>query len=192
MFESTPNPKRPMKTNPRDIRTGDLLFFRATGFCGRLVCWMTGSEYCHVGLAYVMDGVPHIVDFREFGYNFALLAEYERDWPGEADVYRVTGLTPKILNRTVAHMIGRNDERYGYLHILKTGLLRMLPTFATSFFVLKECERSAPHCSEAVCNAYRWASGIDLVPGVPDWHTSPADIVNAGMVKPLTPIPQDG
>ena len=171
-----------MTSQPRDIKSGDLLFFRSTGFFGRLVCWMTGSEYCHVGLAHVVNGDVHIVDFREFGYNYALLSEYERDWPGQADVYRVDGLRSGKASLAVFHMIARKGERYGYLHIVKTGLLRMLPTWISSWFVLKECYRSSPHCSEAVCNAYRWVSRIDLAPNMPDWHTSPGDIIAGGKV----------
>ena len=173
-----------MKLN---IQTGDLLFFKPTGFWGRVVCWMTGSEYCHVGLAHIECGRVYVIDFCETGFRCATLSEIEANWPGEADVYRVNEqISFSVLRRVVHQMFWREWQKYGYLHILKTGLLRVLPTWLTSFFILKECERSAPHCSEAVCNAYRWAAGIDLVPGIPDWHTSPGDIVRAGKIEKVS------
>ena len=163
-----------------NIRTGDLLFFRPTGWIGRLICRLTRSEYCHVGIAEIVKGIIYIAEYREFGFRYEMLRCVEKEWGLKADVYRAEWLNSHHAKRVVDYMTS-NPQRYGYWHIIASGLLRLFPVYVGKWLV-HECERHSPHCSEAVCRAMKWATGIDLVPGIPDWHTSPGDVVKAGKV----------
>lgn len=167
--------------NKRDIKPGDLLFFRPTGWVGRLICWITRSNHCHVGLAERVGGDVWIAEYRERGFRFLPLDEAEEEWGCEADVYRYHGLTAMQVER-ILYKFKNGPTKYGFWHLIKTGLLRMLPVWLGSFLVGKECTRHAPHCSEAVCGAFRWAVDVDLVPPMPDWHTAPGDIIKSGKV----------
>ena len=166
------------------IQTGDLLFFRPTGWFGRIVCWLTRSRYCHVGIAEVdsRNDTIWIVHFMNDGFRYERLCDVELAWPGSAEVFRVKAITQLQRNVAAAYMRDRKGERYGYFHVVVTGLLRLVPRWVARNCFQAECERPNPHCSEAVCWAYRHAV-VDLVETKPDWNTAPGDIVKSKKVE---------
>jgi len=163
----------------RNIQTGDLLFFRPTGWVGRLICLVTRSEYCHVGLACIeVDGDVSIREYREFGYREMSLEEAEREWEDKADVWR----NESSLSAEYATIFIRScPKEYGWFHFLWIGFFMLCFRWLTKRLIFAECDQHAPTCSEAVCRAYRY-SGRELVAGIPDRLTSPGDIIRGGKI----------
>ena len=179
-----------MNNLPRDIQTGDLLFFRPTGWVGRLICAVTKSEYCHVGLAFNGDEGIEIREFREFGYREILLEQAEHEWGDTSDVWRHVDLCESTSLTKWDRLLAAGNMRcfprkYGYFHFAWVAFYMLFFRRVSCWFVPKECDEHAPTCSEAVCHAYRLI-GRDLVPDVPDRLTSPGDIIKAGKVKKVS------
>jgi hypothetical protein len=172
--------------NNSKIKTGDLLFFRPTGWVGRLICLVTRSEYCHVGLAYVgvLENI-HLCEYREFGYREIELKEAIKEWGDSPDVWRVEEKYHEVYHMpsTATYMIATFNKNYGWFHFIKIAFFMLFFRWVTMFFVPKECEKHAPTCSESVCMAYRKGCGVDLVTGIPDRLTSPGDIISGGKIK---------
>jgi len=159
------------------IQNGDLLLFRPTGWLGKIVAWVTKSQYCHVAIVYDDD----ILEFREFvGHRQVSLLVAVAKWGDVPDVYRIIGYDPSTFHRVVNAFNAQSDVRYGWLHALKAGITRRLPNW-----LFRECEKHPPHCSEAVCRAFRLGAGIVLVPGKYDWRTTPGDLAKSIFVKKM-------
>lgn len=172
-----------MKTNNRNIRTGDLIFFPPTGPVGKIISFVTWSKYCHVALAVVdTKGEIWLREYREFGCREVLLDVAEYEWGFKKDqhfdVYRCCGIGRHSCEFIAEKMLSFPKD-YGYFHFLWIAFYMLFWRKITKCFVKKECDKHAPTCSEAACRAYRETVGIDLVPGIPDRLTSPGDLIRA-------------
>ena len=151
-----------------------------------MVCWVTRSPYCHVGIAWFgakQNSKMEVIHFTEKGGQHDYLNDVVLDY-GEPDVYRIEGLTDNQEVSIYAFMYGLDfiSSHYGFFHTVTTGIVRLMPQWVGKLLDW-ECHRHAPHCSEAVCRAFRYGADIDLVPNKPDWQTAPGDIIKAGKVK---------
>lgn len=165
-----------------EIKTGDLLFFPATGWIGRLICFATKSKYCHVGIAELdQGGEVWLHEYREFGNRMVLLSAAEHEWKANADVWRHARLDDNATESVICKF-GRLPKEYGYFHFLLFAFYVCVWRFFSKKFVKRECNKHSPTCSESVCRAYREGAGIDLVDGIPDRLSSPGDIIRGGKI----------
>lgn len=64
------------------MQSGDLVLFRGCGFTSRMIRWWTGSEWSHVGVLWVVLGVPLVIETRlGLGVSVSSLRSRQRDIP---------------------------------------------------------------------------------------------------------------
>jgi hypothetical protein len=158
------------------MKSGDLLLFRPTGILGRIVCFFSSSEYCHVGLVYE----NHILEFMtNTGYRVEIIEKAIEEWGDNPDIYRCSFLDDFEIEDIIYEYKLLQDKPYGWYNVIRTGLLKLFPD---SWFQ-NECDKYAPHCSQAVCKSFRLGGNLDLVPNKPDWRSTPGDIVKCTAIK---------
>ncbi len=64
------------------MQSGDLVFFRGSGFISWLIRWWTRSDYSHVGVIWMVLGVPLVIEARlGMGVVCDALATRQKDGP---------------------------------------------------------------------------------------------------------------
>ena len=165
-----------------DIQNGDILMFYPSGILGKLVAFITGSQYCHCGIVEHVDDGFFLKDFLTFGgYRYMRVEEAVVKWGVNPDVFRLIDHDTVDVHAAVAAMKSlQSAKSYGWYHAIWIGLLKWTPKWMFQY----ECnwKYHAPHCSEAVNWSFRTGAGIDLVKDIPDWRTSPGDIARSEML----------
>ena len=118
---------------PEDVRVGDVLLYRPTGWIGRMICLFDGGDYSHAAIytgERVLEAIGSGIAARDLGDSVG---------SGEVDVFRFLSDEGKRLGEAgcpVEPLVARmnhyiaNHERYGYEQILLLAALtstRRLP-----------------------------------------------------------------
>jgi len=157
------------------ISSGDILLFQGTKPLSRLIRWGTQSVYSHAGLATWWNGRLMVVQAVGKGAQVipvsSAVVAYNRqvDWFTLRDEYRGAIDHAKLIDFAI-ELLGRD---YSYLGLLAL-MGRMLLGTVKSVTDLKKAP-GAIFCSQYVSYCYRMA-GTDLVRGIADHCTSPADL----------------
>lgn len=160
------------------FQTGDVLLFRPTTIAGRAAALLSWSRYSHAAMIDISDSAAYVLDVNGFtNGRRVLLADYVRESPIKAEIYRYTkdetaGFYAAIAMRDIV------TRPYGWWHILTSWLAWLLP-----FVRRRECTKHAPFCSEAVAQAYRLGAEIDLVPSRSDRFTMPKHLAESDFLE---------
>ncbi len=124
------------------IKSGDVLAWRGKSLLARLIEWVTGGAYSHVGIAYWLEDRLMVVQQREFtGQDMAFLSDnLPFDWIS-------TNITLSTAAKGV--MFEQLEHPYSYLDAVRIGLAiaarkqgRICSTFAAQ--VLDACGFDLP------------------------------------------------
>jgi len=167
------------------IHHGDLLLYRGGRWPVDLAIRTAGrSPYVHAAMAAWEDGRVYCLEMVECrGGRRVLLAEKVLGRPGRWDVFRTNpdGWWPEFdAAAAVEAMTGFIGTRYGWINLLRTGLLH-LPLLR--LLVRAETDDQArttrpPYCSQAIAIASR-VGGLDPVPNLADRLTEPGDLARS-------------
>lgn len=148
------------------IHAGDVILVRGnTPVISRMIRWVTGSEYTHVGLAVNEDLILEIDINRDLAIR--PISRHE-----DYDVYRYRhGLDPKQIKnmREIALHAALINKGYDWVRILQFACEKL-------FYSKKAFhDKNRVICSEFIDNIYAYV-GIDLVPDKQDGNVTPGQI----------------
>jgi hypothetical protein len=171
------------------IQSGDILLWRPTTLCGRIIAACGRSVYSHAGMAAVLGSDLISLDMLQFrGGKAELLSGYVAAHPGRIDWYQARDAigapdaTPLWYDRhgAVGRMWDFVGHRYGWRAI---GLvsLRHLPIVRLFCPVPSDGEHShlPAFCSGAVSIACYEGGGVDPCPNLAHRLTEPGDLARS-------------
>ncbi|MGV3085466.1 hypothetical protein [Enterococcus dispar] len=126
-----------------DIKPGDVIFYRPTGFIGNVICKLTRSEYSHVSLAI---SPTKIIEANRFIKTRIADLHYTES---VHSVYRLNNISPEDRVKIVNAAVLMEGAGYDYLHIIGL-LLRVLFDIRTTVF--NKVNRYI--CSEVIDRAF--------------------------------------
>jgi hypothetical protein len=169
----------------REIKDGDLLLFRGSGFVSRLISAAGRSDYTHAARAVWWGNDLFCCEVRELkgGRAVSLESQIER-FPGAIDVFEANPSNRwREFNRygAVRYMRRLAGCDYGYRGVWLAAL-RRLPIWR--FWVSADSDdrrvaNQPPFCSQACAMADRIGGGVDPVPHLADRMTEPADLARS-------------
>lgn len=158
---------------------GDILLFRPTTRYGKIVAWWTKGKHGHAAMLMKNGVFLTVLEIFEEGFRTRSVEDYLKE-SAVIDVYRVTDKGYDGITAT-SRMFEYRNCRYGWWHAFVVGLKHVFPLL---FRRKKECSRDhSPHCSQAVSYATREGGGVDLVPELPDYKTTPKDLADSKLLK---------
>jgi hypothetical protein len=174
------------------LQDGDLILCTGNGPMSRLIRWFTKSRFSHAAVVLHWHGRVLVAEASgAHGVRVWLLSACVKKYSGRVSLFQPT---PEARARLDLERLRKATMNY-----LGTGY-RTMGLFQLGWHLLWARKRALedPHrrppkrefiCSELVSACYR-SAGVDLVPGVPDGYTTPADIEHSSFlvrVGRLTP-----
>jgi len=163
------------------MKAGDILLFKGEDGISKLIAWGTNSAYSHVAVCVSPEMNLAIEAITRGGVR----ARDVRRIKQEYDVYRVREGQSYDINKTIAYLVGKLNNRYDYLGVIFLGILKLLSKIGIP---LKETANTWQidrdyFCSELCYEAFNFG-GINIVPEVPEADiTSPGDIAKSTVVN---------
>jgi len=173
------------------IRSGDVLLFRREKkWLHYLIAKGTRGEHVHAAMACWWGPILFCVEtIQETGGRAVALSSQIKIAPNCCDVFRVREeLAPTLHPKVAIEMMLRNTgTRYGWKKLLSLAW-RRLP-LVRLFVKTPQREKEAQrwHCSGVVSEAMR-SAGVDLVPNLASWATTPADLARSAAINYLFTI----
>jgi len=126
-----------------------------------------------------------------------LLSQAVDRWPGRIDVFRPHGLSDSQRSRICEHVKRTIGQPYGWWTIarhatLATPVIRWIIAPPTNDAANGDSECHLAVCSELVARAYRLGGGVDLVPHLSDWATTPGDLARSAILHWWCTLTQGG
>lgn len=163
--------------NPSNLLPGDVLLYHGTTLVGRIICFLTRSNYCHAAMIGVNGKVLEM-----FNLSGGKTSEVEEQAAYRIDVYRLHPFIESPARGAAENMAEAIRERYSLWHAILAGACLAFRWIFRPF--RKECNRHGLHCSQAVSLAYRQA-GLDPWPGGSDWATTPGHLADSPYFRNL-------
>ncbi|WP_088187528.1 hypothetical protein [Desulfosporosinus sp. FKA] len=152
----------------RDLRIGDLILVRGTGFISEAIEAVEHSQYSHVAGFVGHKELIEAEGFRQTGY--APVSKYK----GQADVFRCMFADRESRQNILEHATYQVGGRYDYA-LLFVELIR----YWTRILLPYKEPSNARICSVLWADIYR-DIGIDLCPGIK--YPSPADVAGSKLL----------
>jgi len=168
-----------------EIRDGDLLLFRGSGFISRLIRTAGRTRYTHAAKAVWWRDVLFCCETRELrGGRAVTLASQVRRYPSAIDVFETNPANRwRDYNRQAAarFMLQLAGCDYGYANVLRAALLHLpvVRLVARPSLDDEHISRFPPFCSAACAMADRLGGGVDPVPLLADRFTEPGDLARS-------------
>lgn len=166
------------------LRNSDLLIWHATSVWGWLIERLSGPG-CHAAKVVICSGIPFAVETMEgVGGTLTPLYQQVKRYPGKIDLYRTNPGNRWEYDRegatawSLKHVPG---TPYGWWPTIRAGLTRAI---GIRWF-LRPDRRDAvngtkpPNCSAACSMADRIGGGVDPVPHLSDYSTTPGDLARS-------------
>lgn len=190
-------PTIPYQAARPNIRSGDVLLFRRA--C-RPLSWLSAawgrSIYSHAAVTAWWGQSLFLLHTEQWhGGEIMLLSRAVQRWPGRIDVFRPLGLVHPQRAKIVEHVKRATGQRYGWRSIARhawhaTPLVRWLVEPPMSDMANGDGGNAV--CSELIARAYRVAGGVDLVPHLSDWATTPGDLARSARLERWCTLTQGG
>lgn len=166
------------------LADGDLIMCTGNGPTSRMIRWLTRSRFSHAAVILHWHGRVLVAEATgSHGVRVWLLSECVRKYSGRVSLFRPTD--------EVRVRLDLGALRASVLRHLGTGY-RTMGLFQVGWHLIWSTKRARRDptrrppkrqfiCSELVSACYREA-GVDLVPGVPDGYTTPADLERSSSI----------
>lgn len=155
-----------------DMKNGDLLFFKGSGFFSKLIKWGTNSKYSHIAICVNADmNLAIEAQGRVRAQDIRKMFDY--------DVYRVKPEYEYNLTMVVSYLVNKLNNPYDYAGVIFLGLLKILHLKNTA----NKWQRDRDYfCSELGINAFN-NGNLNLTPQIIGAGVgSPADIIEGGII----------
>jgi hypothetical protein len=163
-----------------------LMAFYPKTFWQKLICFLTGSKYIHVGLVVRAAGNPHSLSVyhasKEKGEVIIDSIGEFLDWA--CDYYQLKLEYEKKLNVQEAHKTAEDflGKPYGWRTILWL-ILSYIPFIGKKIkYKWPELDINCPHCAALISIVLRHG-GIDPCPEYSDAMTTPDDLCNSPIFR---------
>ena len=170
---------RPYREVRELFRDGDLLAFRGRSLVSATVRALTGSQYSHVGLAYLFEARVYCLEAVGSGVRLCLMSELARRYAGGID-YVAVDAGDEARRQAVSFGFQQLGRSFDYL-----GLARFF-VFLTLGLRPRARRDTRWFCAELVAEAYR-RQGIRLTSD-PSCYATPRALVEGPRVKKLFTI----
>jgi len=170
---------RPYRDVREAFREGDLLAFRGRSLVSATIRALTGSQYSHVGLAYLFETRVYCLEAVGSGVRLCLMSELARRYAGGIDYFAVDAAV-EARHQAVSFGFQQLGRPFDYLGLARFFLflslgLRPRPRRDTRWF-----------CAELVAEAYR-RQGIPLTRD-PSCYATPRALVEGPRARKLFTI----
>lgn len=167
---------RPYREVRATFREGDLLAFRGRSPVSAVIRAVTGSEYSHVGLVYLIEERRYCLEAVGKGVSLGLMSEVAKRYAGGIDYFAIDA--PDALRHQATlfglEQLGKPFDFVGLVRffLLLTLRLRVRARADARWF-----------CAELVAAAYR-RQGFELV-RTPSCYAAPRDLAGSPFARRL-------
>lgn len=160
-----------------DIKDGDVLLYRGTGFFSRIIQIATRSKYSHTGIAAWWNDRLMVLEAVRRGVMVTPLSKNINDYHGDVEWYTCKEAVP-VKKRTAMIKFAQHElgKKYDFLKAFWLGMIYLLRRPKNPDDQLIKATKL--FCSFYVAQIYN-AVNIDLQPGLSDRHMAPEDISNS-------------
>jgi hypothetical protein len=158
------------------MQAGDIVFFRSSSFIGDVICWLSKSEYSHVGLA-VND--TEIVEADRFILTRKVPLNASNVVVMRAEL---TEDQQKQIVSIAESLIGRPYDYLGIFFLFIRCLLNLLLPFCKLTIPNPFNDLNKLWCTELVDEVFNQV-GIDLVPSRKHGDVTPADLAMSPLLR---------